>query len=227
MAKKSSGKIMIDAAGQSVPVEYVKPYDRERDRVARRILKRWSDERARIARIKADTLADIARLQEMGREKFGETVGGRKGNVQFSSFDGLVRVRLDARTMVEFDDRFRQAQDLILSYADELAGATGEQDIVTIIRAALTPSSGGMLARSRVIGLLRLNIKAEKWRTAMDLLRECQFVKTGKTYIYVETRPSVAEGDWTMIPLDVAAIDPAESDTPKSSHEPDADQCHG
>lgn len=204
-------KIMIDAQGQSVPVAYVKPYDRERDRVARRILKRWQEERNRLARLKADTLADIAALQSYG-ERNGWAVGGAKGNVQFSSFDGMVRVRLDARTMVEFDDRFRQAQELILAYADELAAATGEQDIVTIIRAALTPSAGGMLARSRVIGLLRLNIKAEMWRRAMDLLRDCQFVRSGKTYIYVETR-SGADGDWDMIPLDIAAIEPETKET--------------
>lgn len=198
-------KTMTDSQGQAVPISYVKPYDRERDRVARRILKRWQDERDRLARLKAETLADIAKLQAFGAAK--ETkVGGAKGNVQFSSFDGLIRVRVDARTMVEFDDRFRQAQELILSYADELAGATGERDIATIIRAALTPNAGGMLARSRVIGLLRLNINAEKWLRAMELLRECQLVKAGKSYIYVETRDG--GGDWDMIPLDIAAIDP-------------------
>lgn len=204
--QQRSPRTMTDAQGQVVPVSYVKPYDRERDRIARRILQRWIAERDRIARLKAETLDDIAKLQAMGRSKYGEQVGGAKGNVQFSSFDGLIRVRLDARTMVEFDDRFRQAQDLILAYADELAGSTGEQDIVTIIRAALTPNAGGMLARSRLIGLLRINIKAEKWLLAMDLLRECQLVKSGKTYIYVETRRSV-DCDWEMIPIDIAAIE--------------------
>ena len=203
-------RTMTDAQGQDVPVAYVKPYDRERDRVALRILKRWVVEHDRLAILKADTLADIAKLQAFGRDKCEVKIGGDKGNVQFSSFDGLTRVRLDARTMVEFDDRFNQAQKLILEYADDLAGATGERDIVTIIRAALTPSAGGMLARSRVIGLLRLNIKAEKWLKAMDMLRDCQFVKSGKTYIYVESRSSIND-DWEMIPLDVAAIDPADS----------------
>jgi len=211
MQMQKAPQTMTDAQGQVVPISYVKPYDRERDRVARRILARWTAERDRLARLKAETLADIAKLQAFGRDKCDQKVGGEKGNVQFSSFDGLIRVRVDARTMVEFDDRFNQAKQLILSYADELAGATGERDIATIIRAALTPNAGGMLARSRVIGLLRLNIKAEKWLRAMELLRECQLVKSGKSYIYVETRPS-ADADWDMIPLDVAAIDPVDPD---------------
>lgn len=205
--KAKVSKIMVDAQGQSVPAQYVKQYDRERDRVARRIEKRFIDAHAYLARVKASTLADIACLQAFGA-KDGAGLGGAKGNVQFTSFDALIRVRLDARTMVEFDDRFRQAQELIFQYADELAGATGEQDIVTIIRAAFKPNAGGMLARSRVMGLFRLNIKAEKWQMAMDLLRECQFVKSGKTYLYVETRPTQGD-DFEMIPLDIAAIDPA------------------
>ncbi len=222
--KQKAVKIMVDAQGQSVPAEYVKPYDRERDRVARRIEKRFREANAYVARVKAATLADIAGLQAFGT-KDGAGLGGAKGNVQFTSFDALIRVRLDARTMVEFDDRFRQAQDLIFAYADELAGATGEQDIVTIIRAAFKPNAGGMLARSRVMGLFRLNIKAEKWLRAMDLLRECQFVKSGKTYLYVETRQTAAS-DFEMIPLDIAAIEPAaKEDKEASARTSDAQQA--
>lgn len=222
-AKNSTPKIMTDAQGQQVPAQYVKPYDRERDRVARRVEKRFRDAHAYIARVKAATLADIAALQAFG-SKDGAGLGGAKGNVQFTSFDALIRVRLDARTMVEFDDRFRQAQELIFQYADELAGATGEQDIVTIIRAAFRPSAGGMLARSRVMGLFRLNIKAEKWQRAMELLKECQFVKSGKTYLYVETRKTSAD-DYEMIPLDIAAIDAAANEKEESARPSEAQQA--
>ena len=41
--KSKVQKIMVDAQGQSVPAQYVKPYDRERDRVARKIEKRFRD----------------------------------------------------------------------------------------------------------------------------------------------------------------------------------------
>jgi hypothetical protein len=218
--KAKPARIMTDAQGQSVPAEYVKPYDRERDRVARRILKRFQDEHDRLARLKADTLADISRLQAYGRDA-GEALGGVKGNVQFSSFDALVRVRLDARTMVDFDDRFRQAQELIFAYVDELTGATDQADVATIIKAAFRPSASGMLARSKIVGLLRLNIRHEMWVRAMDLLRESQLVKSGKSYLYVETRPSL-EGDWEAVPLDIAAIDPAASDKEDSARPSDA-----
>ncbi len=42
----------------------------------------------------------------------------------------------------------------------------------------------------------------------MELLRESQFAKTGRTYIYCETKTS-RDDDFDNILLDFAAIDPA------------------
>lgn len=209
--KTKAPRIMTDAQGQSVPAQYVKPYDRERDRVARRIQARFGRANAYIAQVKADTLEDIAELQRFG-QKDGQAVGGVKGNCQFTSFDGLIRVRLDAKTMVDFDDRFRQAQQLIFEYVDELTGATDERDVAEIIRAAFRPSAAGMLSKAKIMGLLRLKIEKPKWLEAMRLLRECQFVKSGKSYLYCEVKPG-PDGEWENIPLDIAAIEPA-AETP-------------
>ena len=207
MPKKNTPAIFVDAQGQSVPSAYVKPYDKARDKIARRILARFERAHAYLARLKAESLADIETL----RASDGATLGGAKGNIQFSSFDGLVRIRVDARTLVDFDDRFRQAQSLIFAYVDELTGATDQGDVAEIIRAAFRPNGAGMLSRARVMGLLRLNIKHVTWVQAMDLLRECQFVKSGKSYLYCEIKPN-RDADFEPIPLDLAAIEPATDD---------------
>jgi hypothetical protein len=209
MAKQTTPAVYVDAQGQTVPAQYVKPYDKARDKVARRILARFQKGNAYLARLKADTLADIDALRSFD----GAGLGGAKGNIQFSSFDGLVRVRVDARTLVDFDDRFRQAQALIFAYVDELTGATGQGDVAEIIRAAFRPNGSGMLSRARVMGLLRLNIKHPQWVSAMELLRECQFVKSGRSYLYCETKAG-RDAEFEAIPLDLAAIDPA-VDEPK------------
>ena len=99
-------KTMVDALGRSVPVEYVDAFDRARDKAARRILARYKKAEEYLTRVKAETLADIAALR----------ADGKTGNFQFQSFDGLIRVRLDARTAIEFDHRFNEAQDLIFQY---------------------------------------------------------------------------------------------------------------
>jgi hypothetical protein len=201
-------KTLTDAQGQQVPIQYVKPYDRARDKAARRILTRFLNASQYLAKVKADTLADIEALQT---STFPEAahLGGAKGNLQFMSFDGLIRIRTEAKTLIEFDDRFRRAQELIFSYLDDLTGGTNHKDVATIIKAAFKPTAGGMLSRVKVTGLTRLSITHPKWVEAMDIIRECQFVKAGKSYLYCETKAS-SNDDFEMIPLDIAAIEPAD-----------------
>ena len=49
-------KTMIDAQGRVVPLSYVNTFDRDRDRVARRILARFNKAQNYLARVKAETL---------------------------------------------------------------------------------------------------------------------------------------------------------------------------
>jgi len=202
---------MTDAQGNPVPVQYVKPYDRQRDRIARRILARYLKAAGYLARVKGDTLADIAALQAFGKGE-NVTVGGMKGNAQFSSFDGLIRIRLDAREFVDFDDKFTEARELIFEFMKELTANTDKKDLVTLIEAAFKPSGRtGLLQRSQIVGLQRLNITNPKWARAMALMVESQFVRSGKTYIYCETRPT-RNADFENVALDIAAIDAADTD---------------
>lgn len=201
-------KTLTDALGQQVPVQYVKPYDRARDRAARRILARFKKANEYLAQVKADTLADIEALQTATFPE-AANLGGAKGNLQFMSFDGLIRIRTEAKTLIAFDDRIRMAQELIFSYLDDIKGDAKHPAVSTIINGCFKATSGGMLSRAKVIGLTRWNIKDPKWVQAMDLIRECQFVKSGKSYLYCECKASCEE-DFEMIPLDIAAIEPAE-----------------
>jgi len=196
-------KTMVDTLGREIPVEYVDDFDKKRDKTARRILARHQKAEAYLANVKAQTLADIAALR-------GD---GKTGNFQFQSFDGLIRIRLDARTAVEFDHRFQEAQTLINEYLDEITKASALPDIAAIIKAAFQPSTGGLLSRTKILGLTRLAIKHEKWIRAMDLLRASQFAKSGRTYVYVETKPD-HDTDFETILLDFATIQPADDERP-------------
>ena len=201
-------KMLTDAQGRQVHVAYVKPYDRARDRAARRILVRFRKANQYLAQVKADTQADIEALQTATFPE-AANLGGAKGNVQFSSFDGLIRVRSEAKTFIEFDDRIKAPQALIFDYLNDLKGSDKHQDIQTIINETFKPTSCGMLSRTKVIGLTRWNIKAPKWVMAMDLIRECQFAKSGKSYIYCESKDS-RDAEFETISLDFAAIEPAD-----------------
>jgi len=177
---------MIDGQGERVPARYVKSYDKARDRIARRILKRWEGERARLEKVHAETLADVDELAELaGREDVN--LGGAKGNLQFQSFDRCVQIGLDARWDLEFDERLRTAQERVEAFvADRASGA--DRDLRELVLMAFRPTSDGLLSRARILGLLRLNIRHPQWVAAMDLIRESINTRRGKTLLRVERR---------------------------------------
>ena len=143
-------KTMVDGSGNAIPVKYVKPYDRKRDKIARRIEQRFDRGRELIRRIYEDTLADIDELvQAAGAD--GLVLGGTKGNVQFQSFDRLIQVGIEARYNVEkkaiekeakhleHERDINRAKDPYFDYAEVL------------LQIAIVMSSIAILAHSRRI----------------------------------------------------------------------------
>jgi len=203
MAKPTTPAVYVDAQGQVVPAAYVKPYDKARDRIARRILRRFEEERARLEKAYQATLQDIDELATLaGRE--GITVGGAKGNLQFQSFDRLIQIGMDARYNVEFDERLRAAQEKIEAFVkDRAAGA--DNDLRELVMMAFKPTSDGLLSRARILGLLRLNIRHASWEAAMTLIRESINTERGKTLLRVEKR-ATREADFVRVILSLSDV---------------------
>lgn len=194
-------KTMTDSQGQTVPLKYVKQYDRERDRLAKRCLKRFQDARTILEEVYTTTLEDIEKLEELAG-KDGKQLGGVKGNLQFCSFDGLIQVYRMARYEIRFDERLQVARDLIYGVIDAKAQGLDE-DLAGLIRQIFEPNAEGMLSQSRVMGLFRFKVKSPDWARAMDLIRESIGTKRGKTLIGVQVKPG-REGEWQPILLDIA-----------------------
>ena len=210
--KKQYTPMMIDSKGDSVPRKYVKRYDRERDRIARRVLARWIKTRATLRTCYNDTLADIESLEMLAH---GQDVrlGGVKGNLTFQSFDGLTQISRLARYELRFDERLQAARDLIYAMIDTKS-AEIDDDFAVIIRNVFAPTSNGMLSRSRVLSLLRYNVRNAEWLRAMDMIRESISSHRGKTLLSVSHKSS-RDADWDNVQLDVAKV----ADVPEHSAE--------
>jgi len=200
-----STRTMTDAAGNAVPVQYIKPYDRERDKLARRILARWEKARETLRRTKADTLADIARLQSLAEKAEGVSLGGRQGNVQFRSFDGSVTVSLDVQARTEFDERLALAQALIMEAVREISADAANADLVEIATRAFQPRASGRLDMQRVRDLRTYNVRNPKWRRACEIIADCERKIGAREYVRVAVRRAP---DLTPEPvvLDIARI---------------------
>ena len=114
-------KTMMDASGHDVPVKYVAPYDRARDKAVRRILARWQQARKCLEKTLQESLDDMQRLMDC-KEKLGE-----KGNFSARSFDGKIQVSIDQHYCVLLDERVVKARELMLEYVKDLMHSVPEE----------------------------------------------------------------------------------------------------
>lgn len=207
----STEKSMMDAAGTVVPLKYVKAYDKQRDRVARRCLARWEKAREAIERVYADTEADLAEIEVAAAGgRTGMRGLGTKGNFQFMSFDGLIAVARSARYELSFDERLRMAQAMIEAIIKEKTSGI-DADLTELLRNVFRPTSDGLLSQARVMGLFRLKIGHPKWAQAMELIRESIQSRKSKNLLSVKFKKSRDE-EWESILLNVAAIAESEEE---------------
>ena len=101
-------KTMRDSHGQLVPVKYVAPYDKLRDKITRRIKARFLKARAALEAVVSDCIAD---LDELAACK--ESLGA-KGNFQARSFDALIQVSIRQQYNILLDERVVRARELML-----------------------------------------------------------------------------------------------------------------
>lgn len=208
---------MIDASGQSVPLKYVKPYDKLRDRVARRVLARFLKAREEIRKVFAETTNDVGLVeQEASKGRSGVRSLGTKGNFQFMSFDGLIAVSRSARYELRFDERLKVAQGIIEEIIREKT-ETVDKDIIELLRQVFRPTSDGLLSQARVMGLFRLKIGHPRWSEAMDLIRESIEARRGKNLYSVRVKAN-RDAEWQTVELDISDCQDALQSTSDQGH---------
>ena len=197
-------KTMRDSNGDDILVKYVKPYDRERDKRARRILARTQKVRAALEAFVEDTLGDIDAIRDMRLQETGKG-DAEKGNFTCQSFDGLIEVQINQQWSIRLDERVKAARDAMLDYAKSLCAKAGSDAgaLFEIVEEAFAVGRTGNLSVGSVLRLCRRNIKAPEWVKAVELLLASIQTDRGKAYLKVSVRPDT-QHDFKAIRLDIA-----------------------
>lgn len=198
-------KTYTDPTGAQVPAKYVKPYDKLRDRIARRIHTLWREESIRLGKVKDETVSLIEQLQAAAAKEADVALGGAKDNIQFRSFDGAITVASDRQFRTEFDERLKFAQALIMEAIEELTTDTASADLAEIARRAFEPRKSGNLDMQRVRDLRKYNVAHPKWRQACDIIAECERTVGHRDYLRVTER-TAPDAKPTAIVLDIASL---------------------
>ncbi len=192
-----------DARGALVPVNSIKPSDLMRDDLIKEIIANVTPLNAQLAELKRDVINDLRSFIDISANEYGVALGGKKGNVTLTSFDGAYRIQIAMQDTLHFDERLQAAKQLIDECLHEWTQNSGA-DLKTIVQAAFDVNKEGQINTSRVLGLRRLNIQNEKWLQAMNILSDSIQVQASKEYVRFYQRNK--DGKYELINLDIATL---------------------
>lgn len=199
-----NGRLYLpDSKGNLVPLDLVKAEDRLEDEMVRKVMSYAADLNAQIARFLGHTMEDIGDLVALLDQEYGAKKGGPKGNATFTSFDGLMQIRVQRADLVEFGPQLQTAKKLIDEYLNELT-SDARPEIQAIITRAFNTDKEGQVNKAELFRLKRLDINDERWIRAMDAIGDAMRIVGSKEYVrfYRRDRP---DGRWQAVTIDLAS----------------------
>jgi len=193
-----------NALGHLVPVEQIDEIDLIRDELVDKIIKNSRHLQAAMRDFKDRTLTEIDAFIDLSAAEYDTQIGGAKGNVTLTSFDGKYRVQIKNQANIAFDERLQVAKQLIDELIHEWAqGSRGE--IRALLEHAFQTDKEGNINKGRVISLFKLKIDDPKWLAAMDAIRDSMQASHSKEYLSLYERVG-NEDKYVRISLDIAGL---------------------
>lgn len=193
-----------DAKGALVPIATIKAADLLMDELVREILGTARDVSAQLARFKAAAFERVAELQALIAQDHGATLGGVKGNLTLTSFDGLMRVQVQRADLLEFGPELQAAKALVDECVTGWAQGSGAE-LRTLVTRAFSVDKTGQINRAELFMLLRVEIADERWKRAMTAIRDSMRVVGSKAYVRFYERAET-DGAWRAVSLDLATV---------------------
>jgi hypothetical protein len=193
-----------DAKGNLVPVETVKPTDLLMDETVRKITGFARDLSARIARFKGHTFEDVNGLQALIAQDYGVSVGGKKGNITLTTFDGCQKVQVQVADLIEFGPELQAAKALIDECLSEWS-ADSRVELRALVSRVFSVDKEGQINRAELFMLLRVEIADDRWVRAMAAIRDSIRVIGSRTYVRFYERDA-PDAPWRAISIDLATV---------------------
>lgn len=160
----------INSTGSMVPIEAVKDIDKLRDGVVLAIAERIKALESYMKEVKAQCMSDIEEFLKISAEQYGVKMGGTKGNVMLTSYDGAVQVILAQANNLVVNEGVNMAKELIDDYLADIT-SDASPDVRTIVNLAFKVKQGRMDVK-RLMELKQCNIQDERWLKAMEIISD-------------------------------------------------------
>ncbi|GBR00505.1 DUF3164 family protein [Acetobacter oeni] len=191
-----------DSAGRLVPSANVKPEHLLEDELVRRLSQVAESHSDTLRQFRETCFADVRAFQEILGEKYGASVGGQKGNLSLTSYDGTLRIQIAMGDTISFGPELQAAKCLI---DDCLTRWTkgANKNISAIVLDAFDVQKEGKIRTDKILALRRLEIDDPDWKQAMEAISDSIRIDATKQYVrfHVRVKP---DQPFRQVPLDIA-----------------------
>lgn len=193
-----------DPKGRWIDQEMIQPAHLLEDEAVRKVVEYAVLLQAQIARFRDHTIDDIASVKEMLAQEHGTTVGGEKGNISLTTFDGLLRVSVKIADLTEFGPELQLAKSKVTECLRTWSQGA-DAKLVAVVENAFQVDQAGQINRSNLLYLTRLNIEEPLWKEAMALIRAAERPMGTKEYVQIHRKARIG-ARWEHVAIDMSAV---------------------
>lgn len=195
-----------DSSGALRRIADIKHIDLVRDELVNKIITRAAEINEQLRALKDEALQEIAAFVELSAAEYNINMGGKKGNVQLSSYNGKYKVIRAKHDYMTFDERLLIAKQLITDCLEDWSGRPGvPRGLIVIAERAFRKNAKGEISVSRVLDLRSHEIDDERWKKAMEIIVDSISVQATVTYLRIYERVGHSE-IYRQISLDIAGV---------------------
>lgn len=197
------GKTYMNTAdGGMLPAELVKPLDKLKDEVVRKVLSHGIALSQQVSRFLGHSFDDIGSLESLMAQEYGARLGGRKGNITLYTVDGLYKLEVRVQDRIDFGPELQVAKTLVDECLNEWS-ADARAELRAIVTRAFNTDQAGKINRAEIFTLPRLEIEDPRWQEAMRAIRDAMIVIGSKTYVRMWMRGR-CDAEWTSVTINLA-----------------------
>ncbi|MEQ8346182.1 MAG: DUF3164 family protein [Sneathiellaceae bacterium] len=194
-----------DSKGRLVPEKSIRPVELLEDQMVRKIIGYALELSAQISRFRGHVYDDCNSYLTLAAESYGVTKRGARGrgNVTFTSFDGLMKVQLAVADRMAFGPELQVARDLFdACISDWSEGA--REELRALVDSAFEADKEGQVSRDAVFRLLRMTFDDARWQEGQRAIHDSIRVIGSKSYCRFYARDT-PDAPWQSITIDLAA----------------------
>ena len=193
-----------NATGALVPEANVKEIEKLRDQTVRTIFKKAEELHDFLKAFKELSFSDIANFSQISADQYGAKIGGNKGNLTLTSYDGRLKIQRNIAERISFNEQLQAAKQLIDECLEEWTDGS-RNEIKALINRTFNVDKKGEISTARVLALKTIEIDHPKWQSAMQAISDSINIIGSKAYLRFYIRDD-ATGGYLPLSLDIASI---------------------